>query len=60
MEAKEINWEAYEEGFEAWNLFHASSFTDREMNPYVLDEVKWKSWNKGWNANLKGIEPKPS
>jgi len=50
-----MNWEAYNEGFEAWSLFHASNWTEAELNPYVLDPIKWESWNRGWNANQKGV-----
>lgn len=52
-----MNWDAYSEGFLAWELWHNSDFSPeyRTVNPYKENTPEFMSWRIGWNHNFNGI-----
>jgi len=49
METHEIHWEAYQQGYEKCKQVDSDP-NKSGGNPYEKNTLKWKSWNKGWNA----------
>ena len=52
--------QAFLEGQDAWNTYANSGFQPKcEMkNIYNqnTDKELWRTWNRGWNTNLKGTD----
>lgn len=46
-----INWESYKKGWSAKDLEDKTEIN--QENPYIKDTVEWKSWNRGYNLNIK-------
>lgn len=47
-DGQNIDWEAYELGFRAWD-------ENKPGNPFEKGTVAYISWRKGWNTNFNGI-----
>lgn len=45
---EQIDWTAYQEGYN--RCIEVDNDTSKVNNPYEKGSVKWKSWNRGWNA----------
>lgn len=55
MDSANINWTAYQQGFDAWERYCDSEWSNKADNPYECGSDNWRSWNVGWNSNQKGI-----
>ncbi len=44
----EIDWKAYQEGYD--KCIEVDNDKSKAENPYPKESLKWKSWNRGWNA----------
>lgn len=55
METSEVNWQAYEEGHKAWDIYVQHQYSFPLPNPYQTGTEEWRSWQVGWNRNFNGI-----
>ena len=53
MENNEIDQDAFKEGWDSWDLQELQVV--KQNNPYEPDTIIWKSWNKGYNCNTRGV-----
>lgn len=53
MENNKIDWDAFKEGWDSWDLQELQGV--KQNNPYEPNTIIWKSWNRGYNCNTRGV-----